>query len=384
MWKIAKREFKENVKRPGYIFITLAYPFFLAIMIILPSILLTQVHETTKIGVVDHTGELGAYFNKSFSHLIFINISLEEANQLILTQKIKGYIEIYNLSKAIYFTKSQNPSEFFIMTQYLNDLSLKERLINAGVDKSKIASIIDFSFDYSVISQKGSSKKGSYLSFMIAYMLPILFIFPLFLTGQYLVQSVAEEKEHRLIEMLLSTPISTDRLLFEKVIGLCSLGLFQVFIWSTGAFILFSRSNMSVEITLTQIAMAVIFFILGYFFYGLVLAGLGATGTNLKESQYIAMMANWLAIIPIISIGAIQNNISFARKLAIFPFFTPTTMMIRIFSIPPGFVECSVFALLMVVYIFVAKKIFGKIFHLSILMYGKKPNLKEIYHFVVK
>ena len=66
--------------------------------------------------------------------------------------------------------------------------------------------------------------------FVVPYVFSILFVITLFTSSGFLLQGVSEEKEGRIIEILLSS-ISATQLLAGKILGLGAVGLIQVFVW---------------------------------------------------------------------------------------------------------------------------------------------------------
>lgn len=378
MIEVARREFWENIRRPGYIIITLVYPLVLFSMLLLPSQLMVQFATEATIGVVDEVGGLYGTLRKATSGMDVVPFNnTKEADAALDGQKIRGYLIIHNVSTGTYVTTSQNPAELFNVRAAFEAVVLSRRLRNEGLDTAAQARVLArVSFNHNVKSETGV-KEGNILTFLIAYMIPILFIVPLFLTGQYLVQSVAEEKENRVVELILSSPITPSSLLMGKVLGLCVLGLIQMTIWFGGAS--FALASTTVQITASTIALSLLFFLLGYLFYGMVLAGLGAMGSSLRESQYISMTVSWFALVPFILLPALQENVALARLLALFPFFTPVVMIIRIFSHPPSIGEVFLYSLVLLISTVIASRVFGRIFRATILMYGTRPTLRHLW-----
>ncbi|MDX2075329.1 MAG: ABC transporter permease [bacterium] len=164
----------------------------------------------------------------------------------------------------------------------------------------------------------------------------ILFIFALFGTNGYLMQTVIEEKETRLIEILLSsvTPFS---LLTGKILALGVLGLFQLVVYIASLLIgvtifggnldFVSSLNLSVE----TIAILVIYFLLGYLFFAAAFGAVGALSTSITEGPALATVFILPAMIPLFftSLFAENPSGSFATFMSLFPLTSPMAMVMR-------------------------------------------------------
>lgn len=173
----------------------------------------------------------------------------------------------------------------------------------------------------------------------------ILFILALFGTNGYLMQTVIEEKETRLIEILLSsvTPVA---LLTGKIMALGLLGLMQLAIYIASLLIgvvLFGGDlsfvtalNLSVQ----TIIILLIYFLLGYLFFAAAFGAVGALSTSITEGPALATVFILPAMIPLMisSVFAQDPNGSTAVFLSIFPLTSPMAMVMRtsIIDVPIG------------------------------------------------
>jgi ABC-2 type transport system permease protein len=113
--------------------------------------------------------------------------------------------------------------------------------------------------------------------FLIPFAFTLLFVMSIFITSGYLLQSVTEEKENRVVEILLSS-VPPMPLMAGKILGLGAAGLTQVAIWvGTGLIALpllgdgFAPLG-GFEISPLTLLLAVVFFALGYLAYGAIFA----------------------------------------------------------------------------------------------------------------
>jgi ABC-2 type transport system permease protein len=220
--------------------------------------------------------------------------------------------------------------------------------------------------------------------FIAPYIVSIFLSIAVFVAANYLLRSVGEEKESRVIEIVLSS-VSASELLAGKVIGLGALGLTQLGVWVLASFALTGGAGAllaSVVVVLSPgtVALATVYFLLGYLVYGITMAAAGSLGTNMRESQQLAAMFSFMAAIPWMLNGFLfaNPNMIVARVLSYIPFTAPTMMLLRLplGRIPTVDIVGSIGVLLVSIPIILWAG--AKIFRAGLLMYGKRPNLKEI------
>jgi len=172
-------------------------------------------------------------------------------------------------------------------------------------------------------------------------MVPILFVILLMiavLSGSgALLRSVYEEKETRMVEMLV-TSASPLSLMTGKLLALWSAGLIQIVVWvGVGAYAMpevFHRIPGGGELTISAglLATIALSFVLGYFLFS-VLAMFIATLVNSTQSaqQYTGLMS-LLVGLPVWMTGLWLNvapDHILAQIFTWFPFSAPTMLMIR-------------------------------------------------------
>ncbi|MFQ6083061.1 MAG: ABC transporter permease, partial [Candidatus Aminicenantia bacterium] len=124
----------------------------------------------------------------------------------------------------------------------------------------------------------------------------------------------------------------------------------------------------------------VIFFLLGFFLFATLFAAVGAVTNSDHEAQQLAAPITYILIIPfILAFLTAQNpNGLISTILSFVPFFTPTVMFMRINITSPPLYQILASILLLIITIMFIIWVTAKIFRVGILMYGKRPSLKEI------
>ena len=141
--------------------------------------------------------------------------------------------------------------------------------------------------------------------FLFANIGTVLILVGIFSFGFAVLTGVVEEKQSRVVEVVLSTVRPRD-LLMGKVFGIGVLGLVQLAVFM-GAALIAARLTGSFELPSTTpigIVMLVVWFILGYTLYSTALGFLGALASRMEEASnastpvtMIAMISYFVAIL---------------------------------------------------------------------------------------
>ena len=221
-------------------------------------------------------------------------------------------------------------------------------------------------------------------SFLLPYAFTLIFMLSIFITSGYLLQSVTEEKENRVVEILLSS-IPALPLMAGKVLGLGAAGLTQVALWIATALIAlpFANAQFSVSLTLplTTIVLAIVFFTLGYLSYGAIFAAIGALAPSSREGQQYGSFFGFLAVIPLIFSSVFLTDLSspIVTILCLLPLTAPAAVLevLALSPSPPwGLILASLVSQL--IFVVVAVVASGRIFRATLLLYGTRPSLRRI------
>ena len=215
-------------------------------------------------------------------------------------------------------------------------------------------------------------------------MVPFFFMYLIFMgivgMGQHLISSVIEEKGSRVIEVLLSA-VSPFQLMAGKIAGLAGIGLTVVSLWAGAAYIAARWQGLSVEITGELMLYFVVYYILGFLLFSSLLAGIGSICNTIKETQGLMMPIMMVFIIPLLAwFKLVQDpNGTLARVLSFVPPMTPMVMILRLAAGPEIWIgEILASIVLLGITVPAAMWAAAKIFRTGILMYGKRPTLREV------
>ncbi len=153
-----------------------------------------------------------------------------------------------------------------------------------------------------------------------ALLLPLVFGMLLFLsittTSQFLMSGVVEEKENRMMELLMTSSRPSE-MLWGKIIGLGALGLTQMIIWGVLGFAfatLQGTANLSntlanLQVTPGLLLLMLAYFLLGYLLFGAIMAGLGASVNAEAESRQLAGIFGFVTIVPFVLFISFLNEL---------------------------------------------------------------------------
>jgi ABC-2 type transport system permease protein len=341
--------------------------------------------------------EMGKKVYQSFAAIYFEEIKVENGQELkkikekqlnrIRTKTIdvlliipKG-VEKNNDAVSYYSTSSSNFDETGLLKEFISETVVDKRIADEGMNAYKIKQMTQtVQLNTNDVTKTGT-KKGS---FIVTYFVGITFVMLLFMaviqTGQHLFRGVIEEKSNRIIEVLLSS-IKPKQLMGGKIIGLGGAGLTLVAIWSIAGLIGLKLSGgFGVTIAPMTILYFVIFFILGYLLYSTFMAIIGAIMNSEQEAQQFISIISMALMVPLfVAMIIVKHPDSIiATILTMIPPFTPSMMVFRLSITAVPMVEIIASIIVLVISIWIMIIATTKIFRVGILMYGKKPSVKEI------
>ncbi|HYF00069.1 MAG TPA: ABC transporter permease, partial [Planctomycetota bacterium] len=233
----------------------------------------------------------------------------------------------------------------------------------------------------------GEDVEGAQRKSVAAYAVFFFMFISIFSSSQYLLQGLAEEKEHRVMEMVLSS-VTADELMRGKLIGLGAAGLLQFAVW-LGMLLSMTLFTPLVAVALAPATFAIclVYFLLGYALFGSLMLGFGVLGTNARESQQMASIWSFIGISPSFVMVALFENPHglLARVFSFVPFTAPTTMMFRFVVDPRGTSarEILLGMVLLAASTWLALKVSARLFRAGLLLYGKRPTPREIWKWMV-
>jgi len=394
---ILKHEFWKMLSSKSFIILTLIFPLigFTAIGInqLLSIVGQDESVGATTIGYIDQTGRFTSYTEKLDGITLILYQGQDEVTEELLDGKINEYFIIPNnyLEQGIimrYHTEKElemDGKTFAVIRAFLQDNLLRgetspeiiERVKNPlGVNSTRLD-----------LEGQVASDQGGVSAFLVPLVFGFLLIMAIGSSSGTLLQGLGEEKQNRIMEVLLST-VSTRQLLLGKVLGLGSAGLVQIVLWLATLFLILQLGSRAVgglfntlQIPENILILGIVYFILGYLFFAIMQAGLGAIVPNPKDSPQITVAFILPAVLPFyIGILFLRDNPDhmIGTILTLFPVTAPMAVFIRLGLSDISSWELIVSIIILVLSTIGALLLAAKTFRVFLLMYGKSPRLGEI------
>lgn len=419
---IIQREFLKRVRTKGFIILTITMPFIMVALVFVPLWLSSiENDEQQKVAVIDPTGVYvkALRASKSFAFSAQPSITNEmrsEDSPYDAVVAISGDL-VKNKGKVTIYSHKEIPGNLLDYIQSkLNETVQKQKLEATGIaGLDKIIDNVQRDVKMNTVkwSEEGDEQASStYVAIIVGGIFTLLIYIFVITYGGMVMQSVIEEKTNRIVELLVSS-VKPFQLMMGKIIGVMLVGIAQMALWGVMLSIIMTVASMVFGISqaptmaagqpmppammsmsqdtqeaLTAIVnlpyleislMFIIMFIGGYLLYSSFFA---ATGASINEQEDANQFVVPITMITLFGLYAAMYSIEntdgpLAFWASLFPLTSPIVMMIRIpFGVPLWQEVLSI--VLLYVSAFLMIWIGGKIYRVGILMYGKKPSIKEI------
>ncbi|MGN1210564.1 MAG: ABC transporter permease [Candidatus Cryptobacteroides sp.] len=441
------REYATKVKKKSFLITTFLAPIFFAAMCILPSVIMFMAEDKAKnVAVIDNSGIVMETLadSRTATYVDCSNISLDSLKSAVMNGEYDLVLDISAINES---TKSVNvasyskkPLSLDLETEISNnvdDAIEAYRIESYDVDNLKQI-MDDVKSDVTLatytLGDDGEEKisiSGIYMVISMVLSI-IIYMFVAMFSGMVM-QSVIEEKNSRVVEVLVSSVKATE-LMFGKIIGVALVALTQFVLWILlsgiligGASAIFGFDKMIesakvqteqmnqmsavagdeasgmmampdvstvmednelavmlstlADINWAQMIVAfVVFFILGYLMYASLFAAIGSAVENEADTQQLQlpitiplMLAFFIALY---AFKAPDSAVVFWGSMI--PFTSPIVMLARIPYGVPGWELALSIGLLLLTFVFCAW-LSAKIYKIGILMFGKKTTFKDLW-----
>ncbi len=420
---IIQREFNERVRKKSFIITTLLMPVLMIGLMAAPALIMQFSRGDEKvIAVIDDSGlvapklendeeirfettelpteEARKQLTDKFGVLYIGRLYANSSSSLSLESNITGQIERILEAEKLKAYNIEN------LSQILDEVKTSVNMQTFRNDKSQ---------------EEDTQAQSSAVATGVGYVLGFILYMFLLIYGSMVMQSVIEEKNNRVLEVMVSSVRPFD-LMMGKILGVASVAIVQVLLWGVliagvGALVMphlmpedvmasaqamqqgmpdaASMSGMNPEMLqavaamtdlgyIVKIFVSLLLFVFGgYLLYSAMFAAVGSAVDNVQDASQLQMPITLPIILALLMMFVVikDPNSQLAFWFSIIPFTSPIVMMARIpYDIPLWEVALS----LVVLYAsFVGMVWFAaKIYRVGIFMYGKKPSLKELFKWI--
>ena len=423
---IIGREFNERVKKKSFIITTLLTPVLMLALIFAPMLIAGYSEESAKrIAVVDDTNIIAQQLISTDE----INFELTPLPLELARTEYSDCYAVLHIGRDIV----SNPTDACLYTNGVAAMGTEQNIaaqLTLAVQKEKIK---QHDIDWQVMQQlntrvalqsakntqdtESAESSSTMVASVLAYVLSFILYMFLLLYGVMVMQSVIEEKNNRVLEVLVSTVRPFD-MMMGKILGVASVALLQIMIWivfigGVAYFVLphvlpdeilaaldmmkqgvpASAIDGGEQMGMLQAVMMLsnikyvggiivwllVFMFGGFLLYAAMFAAVGSAVDSPQDAQQLQtpiMLPIILALFVMLTvINDPSSNVAF--WFSMIPFTSPIVMMARIpYEIPLWEIVLSAVSLYATFIAVVWGA--GKIYRVGILMHGKKPNIKEL------
>lgn len=409
---VMKFTFRNKVNSKSFLVTTVIIAVILSLLINLPSIISRfSDAKATKIGVIESGTEittmLQAYYAKQekpdYEIVPLKNTGSKEGNEKLALDRIdageiKGVLELTDdpaagFPKAAYKSKkSMSFSSTNKLQTVLQMIKSEVTMKDIGLKPDQLAKLTSaVKLDTVQLQQGDTGKTESEMA--MAYILVYALLFLLYMGvigfGNMVAMEITAEKSSRVMEILI-TSVSPLKQMFGKIVGICLLGLLQIVIFvGVAAANLVIPSNLEklkeMDIHISDLdpmllVYFVIFFLLGYFIYATMFAAVGSLVSRTEEVGQAIMPLTMLIVAGfMIAMYGLQNPAApLVVAMSFVPFFSPLIMFLRVGMSDPAVWEVWLSIGITALSVYALSWLSAKIYRVGVLMYGKRPSIREL------
>lgn len=422
---IIQREFLTRIQKKSFIILTILMPFIIAAVAVAP-LLLASIKDDTQhtVMLVDKTLKYAPLFedNESYHFVtapeVLPEFREEDANVKAVILISEDLVENPNALKM--YSSEEVPADLQRLTEdILSEKVRADKLASYNVEGlEEIIASAEVNISAQTVKwtdDGGETSSNSGIALGVGFLFTFMIYMFVMSYGGMVMQGVMEEKTNRIMEIIVSS-VKPFQLMMGKIIGIALVGFVQIAIWGvmltailTAVAFLVGTPEVATPPTMmggdaamqtvvaeaqagnpvTEIlgalpivellVMFVLYFIGGYLLYASFFAAVGASINAQEDSSQFMMPVILIMIFGLYAAlyGAENPDGPLAFYASIFPLTSPIVMMVRIPFGVPLWQELLSLALLYASAIFIVW-MSGRIYRVGILMYGKKPTVKEI------
>jgi ABC-2 type transport system permease protein len=429
---VAIREYHAMVRTKAFIISILLMPILMGGAVLLQKMLEGRTDlETKTIAVLDPTGVLGErlvqtvwdrneseIYDRQTNRQISPRIRVElgppgaatdelrlELSERVRKNELLGFAELLpeildlgpeapyftgvfhadNLSAAMLRRRFERSLEEVVQTERLQRLGLDPVLVKRGVAPVRLEGLGLYVRTAAGEIRKADKTGSEIARFVPLGMLMLMFMSVLMVT-QPMLQSVLEEKQQRIAEVLLGSARPFD-LMLGKLLGNVGVALTILAVYFAGIYAT-ARSYGYVELLPTHLlGWFVLYEVLAVLLFGSVMLAIGAACNELKEAQSYLVPVTLVMVLPVMVWFEVMRAplSTFATALSLFPPATPMLMLLRMSATEAVPLWQPILGVALVVAatalcVFAA----GRIFRIGLLSMGKAPNVAELMRWIVR
>jgi ABC-2 type transport system permease protein len=413
---VIRREYFERVRKVSFWVGVLLFPVIMGVMFVVPMLLFALKSEKPKtVAVVDATGRLAPALGTELQSQKLsdgrpefrvenvpvggdLDTTRKSLEPRVASKELFGILTVGNELDASgnYRLYARNVGD--IVSTSALERSLQRAVVGLRLERSNLdvdrASLDRLTAKVEIesfqVTAGGEAKKKGFLE---AYFGTMAFVVVLMISllsyGIAMMRGILEEKASRIVEVLMGS-LSADELMTGKIVGIGLVGLTQISLYvalALGLQVVAAAKPLGQGWTglLDAIAPAkmiyfVVFFVLGYFLYTALYAAVGAVCNTEQEAQNFQAPVQWSLMLTMFSTFYFLKDpdSTLAVVVSLIPLFAPMVMFMRITLMNPPLWQIALSIVLLLLTLALLFKGVAKVFRIGILMYGKRPTVREV------
>ena len=391
VWLVANHQFREETSKRSFLLILFMMPLFLTFIIVFVYLVSLAENEKITVGYVDQSGVLALLnLTTESDEVAFLAFDSQEAAGASLDE---GQIDAYYVISPDY-TETRKSELIYDEEPPLKAMRHFEEAVRLSLVSDQAPDVAHRMIEGTTVTIKaidyGREYVGAGPSFglFIPLFAAAIFAFLIMTTSGYMTSVLAEEKSNKTIEILV-TSLSIGRMMAGKVMGALGIAFLQLLIWVVfllGAFLvgktILDVSWLQEVVVGWRDVMAVIIVALpAYLFMAALMSLIGSMLSDPTEAEQVGPMSMILIFLPVYLIVVIFNNPNGTVALLL-TFFPPTSLVTialrSLLMVVPAW-QIALSALISLVGGLILVWLAGRAFRLSMLRYGKRLRLGELF-----
>lgn len=347
----------------------------------------TSQNEKFSLAIIDESGLISPKLIEAFGATV--KSDKESGIQAVQSGQVDAFFYYpADVSKSTVEIYAQNAGLFDNSKYDAVAKLLLEQSVSTSVSDN-VRAILQGKVATSTVTYQDGKVFDGLKSMIVPGIFLVLFYFVIAMFGNQMLNSTVEEKENRVIEMLL-TSVETRTLIIGKILALIALGLLQVFLILIPTLIgylilknqlaLPSLDLSSLTFDWGRIAAGFAIFALSFLFFTGLLVTIGASVPTAKEAGPFIGIVMILIFGPLYSASLFVSNpeTGIVQFLSYFPLTAPIPLLLRnaIGNLQPYEALISL-GILLICTIFVVQ-LAVRVFRYGALEYSRKLSFKEI------
>ena len=371
-----------------------------------------QGDKGTKIEVITENPDLTVECRRVFNRLPFIEDGswtityntvpgkdlkeyIESKKGELLSKKLTGIIFIPQKAledKAVeYYAKTPNKLAIVAkMNGPINNILIDRYFSGKNLTEGELAfARKSVHFNNFKVTKEDKIEKQAYGNIALAFVFAVLLYMSLIMSGSMTMSAVIEEKNSKVVEVLLSS-VSSKELMTGKVFGSSITSLAQMVIWLLPLIVLMSTSwivlpdQFKFDISYGHLIYFLFNFFLGLLIYQGLFAMVGSIFNTPQEAQQGVFPLMLLIIIPFLLCFSMINNPDniIAAIASYIPFATIIVMPCRFTLVDMSFIYPLISCVINILTLILIFPVIGKVYRVGILRTGTKPTMGEVIKWV--